>query len=99
MDVVIEFIFRKKLYRGSMLLEDSEFPCLVFVFVRDEELVKEFGDEIILKTDFENLLPKKDDYPELIELRKTVFAIAKNTERFLQAKQKWQAGLKANNKP
>ena len=93
MDALIDFVFRKKHYQAEMYVEDSEFPCLVFVFLHNEELQNEFGEEITVKTDFEKLLPKMDDYPNLIELRKTVFAMIKNTERFLTAKRKWQ-GLK-----
>jgi len=90
MDALIDFIFRKKNCQAEMYVEDSEFPCLVFVFLHDEELQNEFGEEIVVKTDFEQLLPKMDDFPALVELRKTVFGIIRNTERFLTAKRKWQ---------
>jgi hypothetical protein len=82
MDAWIEFIFRNKLYKGEMFIDDSEDPCLVFIILNDDELISEFGDEIILKTDFENLLPKRDDYPALLELRKDLFAMVRNTEAF-----------------
>ena len=90
MDALINFCFREKSYQGEVFVEDSEFPCLVFVILRQQELQKEFGEEITVKTDFETLLPKKDDYPALVELRKTVLATVKNTERFISAKKKWQ---------
>jgi len=90
MDAPIKFLFRKKWYKGEMFVEDSEFPCFVFVIVRDRELVEEFGDEISLKTDFESLLPKKDDYPKIKELREAIFSMAKDTNIFLKAKQSWQ---------
>ena len=86
MDVWIEFIFRNKLYKGEMFIDDSENPCLVFIILNDDELKNEFGEEIILKTDFENLLPKRDDYPALLEMRKSLFAIVRNTEAFQMAK-------------
>lgn len=94
MDGIIEFIFRTKLYKGHMFIEDSEFPCIVFIIVRDNEIIEEFGDEIVLKTDFETLLAKKDDYPALRELREAVFPIVKNTALFSEAKNKWQQKLK-----
>lgn len=72
-----------------MLIDDSEFPCLVFVIVRDKELIDEFGDEITLKTDFEKLLPQKDDHPAINAIREDIFAIAKNTTPFLNAKERW----------
>lgn len=91
MDATISFIFRKKLYEGEMFIEDSEHPCIVFVIVRDKEIAEEFGDEIVLKTDYENLLSKKDDsYPGLLELRQAIFSIVKNTTLFLEARKKWQ---------
>jgi len=90
MDAIIDFVFRKKHYQAEMFVEDSEFPCLVFVILHNEELKNEFGEEITVKTDYEALLPKKDDNPALVELRKTIFTIIKNTEKFISAKKKWQ---------
>jgi hypothetical protein len=91
MDAIISFIFRKKLYEGEMFIEDSEYPCFVFIIVRHQDIIEEFGDEIVLKTDYEALLPKKDDnYPGLLELRQVLFSIVKNTPLFLEAREKWQ---------
>jgi hypothetical protein len=44
----------------------------VFVTLYDNDLVSEFGEEITIKTDFENLLPKKGDYLTLLELRQAI---------------------------
>jgi hypothetical protein len=54
----------------------------------DKSLIKEFGDEITIKTDCKQRLPKKDDYPELIELRQAIFDAAKTTPAFLAAKER-----------
>lgn len=91
MDAIIEFLFRGKLYKGEIFVEDTEFPCFVFVILRDEELVEEFGDEITLKTDLETLLPKKDDYGDLKELRQAIFSIVKGSAPFQSAKLNWQS--------
>jgi hypothetical protein len=90
MNANIDFIFRKKLYKAELFFDDSEYPCFVFVIIHDKALIEEFGDEITLKTDLQKLLPKKDDYPELVGLREAIFSIAKNTAVFLAGKEKWQ---------
>jgi hypothetical protein len=90
MDAIIEFIFREKYYKGEVFIEDSEFPCIVFLIIRDKDFIEEFGDEVVLKTDYESLLPKQDDLPQLRELREAAFSIVKNTAPFLEAKKKWQ---------
>jgi hypothetical protein len=90
MNAPIEFLFREKLYKGEMFVDYSEYPCLIFVIVRDKELAEEFGDEITLKTDFVNLLPKKDDYPETMILREAIFSVARYTAVFLAAKEEYQ---------
>jgi hypothetical protein len=94
MDAKIEFLFREKLYEGQIFVEGSELPCLVFVILYDKGLVEEFGDEITLRTDFDNLLPRRSDYQSLNELREAIFSIARNTAPFLAVKEKWKkAGL------
>lgn len=97
MDAIIDFIFRKKLYKGELFIEDSEFPFFVFVILRDKDLVQEFGEEITIKTDFENPLPRKDDYPEMLALRDAIFSIAKNTPVFLAKRDKWLQKANASN--
>lgn len=86
MDATFEFIFRDKHCKGEMFIENSESPCLVFVFVCDEEIIKEFGDEIVLRTDFESLLSRKDDNPGLRELQEAVFTSVRGTAAFLEAR-------------
>ena len=92
----IQFLFRTKFYQCDAFIDDSEQPCLVFVILRDKALIAEFGDEVSLKTDLVNLLPRKDDTPHLLDLRRAIFAAVKNTADFQQAKKKWQQKMEAS---
>jgi hypothetical protein len=87
MEETVQFLYKGKLYQCEAYIDYTEFPCFVFIILSDKGLVKDFGDEITIKTDLENLLPRKDDYPELVELRKAIFNAVKYTRRFLQIKQ------------
>ena len=66
----------------SLLSAPDILPCFIFVTLDDRELVKEFGEEITIKTDCRTVLPRKDDYPELNELRHSIFNAVKNTRAF-----------------
>jgi hypothetical protein len=46
----------------------------------DVDLIRHFGKEITIRTDFEKMLPRKDDYPELLKLRSTLFDQLKITK-------------------
>lgn len=74
MDLKLHFNFRNKIYSCVAYIDNSAFPCYVFLDLLDNELVTEFGSEISIKTDFENLLPKKDDYPSLVLLRQAILS-------------------------
>ena len=84
------FTFRKKTRCFEPFIDDSEFPCYIFVILEDEELAAEFGRDVTLKTDFETLLPRQDDTPSLLALRQTIFDTLKTTVLFQQAKAAWQ---------
>ncbi len=73
MELEVQFTFRKESYLCTAFVDVSEYPCYIFVLLRQRNLIQEFGDEISIKNDFEILLPKKDDYPELMELRQAIF--------------------------
>jgi hypothetical protein len=87
MEETVQFLYKEKLYPCEAYIDYTEFPCFVFIILSDKGLVQEFGDEITIKTDLEKVLPRKDDYPELVELRKAIFDSVKYTGRFLQIKQ------------
>ncbi len=82
------FTFRNKEYSCNVCIDNSEYPCYVFVTLDDTSLINEFGEEITLKTDAEKTLPRNDDYPELIELRRSIFNVVKMLPEFICEKSK-----------
>jgi hypothetical protein len=84
--LVLSFTFRNKVYDCDFFIDNSCFPCFIFVFLKDKDLIKEFGDDITIKTDGDNRLPKKDDYPELAALRQALFDVIKTTPAFIAEK-------------
>lgn len=83
----LEFYFRSKARKCTSFIDSSEFPWLVFVVLADGELIQEFGDEITLKTDGKKLLPKSDDYAELVLLRQSIFNALLRWPKFNDAKE------------
>lgn len=79
----VQFVFRKVLYSCEAFIDYTEEPCYIFCMLRNERLIQEFGDEVTIKTDCHKLLPKKDDYPALVELRQAIFSAVKNTREFM----------------
>jgi hypothetical protein len=77
MDVRIEFIFRNKRSTCKVYPDKGTIPCYFFAELNDADLIAEFGDEIAIKTDLVKRLPKKDDYPSLIDLRESIFTAIK----------------------
>ena len=88
MDSIIEFNFRNKNYSCIFYVDVSADPCFVFVILSDKELINEFGEDVTIKTDCINLLPRNDDYHELKELRKSLFSVIKTTPEFIALKEK-----------
>ena len=86
MDTLVQFCFRGQHYRAEAFFSFEKEPCYIFLLLRDEELIREFGDDITIKTDCEGVLPKKDGYPSLDQLRQTLFDSVKTTRAFLCAK-------------
>lgn len=86
MVLTLTFIYRNKAHDCEFFIDISEFPCLIFVVLKDKDLIEIFGDDITIKTDGCNRLTKKDDYPELIDLRQTLFDVIKTTPAFHIAK-------------
>jgi len=86
MDLNKRFTFRNKDYRCNIYIDSTAHPCFIFAILLDKDLISEFGDEITIKTDCEKLLPKKDDYTELIKLRQSIFNAVKTIPEFISAK-------------
>lgn len=88
MESILKFIFREKLFTCEVCIDCSEDPSFIFMILDDEDLIKEFGDEITIKTDFISRLSKGDDFGELVLLRQAIFDSLKYHPMFLQAKAK-----------
>lgn len=88
MDLPVEFFFRKKRASCTVYIDSSTNPCYVFVVLKDPDLIAEFGEDITIKTDFEKRLPKQDDYPALIAMRESIFAVIRYLPEFLAAHRK-----------
>ena len=93
MDFEFSFLFRNKKWSCTACIDASEDPCYVFIQLKDAHLINEFGDEVTLKTDFENRLPKKDDFGELLLLRKSLFEALKDHPQFRGAWRQRQFGM------
>ena len=89
MDFKVQFHFRGASYNAIPYISFEEDPCFIFITLEGEKVVKEFGEEISIKTDCEKVLPKKDSYPELEELRKAIFDAVKETQPFQIEKAKY----------
>ena len=88
MQLNLEFTFRNKGHTCNIYIDSTAHPCYIFVILTDKELIKEFGDEITIKTDCEKRLPKKDDYSELVELRESIFSAVKTIPEFIAVKKR-----------
>jgi len=86
MGLPVPFVFRKKAFVCTVYFDNTPSPCYVFIDLKDQELIHEFGKEITIKTDFERRLPKQDDYPALVLLRDVVFDAVKLLPEFMTRK-------------
>jgi len=87
MDLELQYSFRRKVHTCKAYIDVSKSPCFIFIDLWSKDLILEFGEEIAIKTDCESLLPREDDYPELICLRQAIFDSIKSTPEFLDARQ------------
>lgn len=102
MNSVIPFLFRNKTCSCNCYVDISVDPCFVFVTLRDEELITEFGSDVVIKTDCITVLPRINDYREFVELTAAIFQEFKTTPEFIAAKTRrliWDELQKRNTKP
>ncbi|HZH66230.1 MAG TPA: hypothetical protein VEY10_15135 [Flavisolibacter sp.] len=92
MDINVPFIFRNTAYRCAIYFDTSVAPCYVFAVLDDKELIKEFGEDVSIKTDFKTRLPKQDDYQDLVVLREVIFDAVKGLPEFI-AKRRLANGI------
>lgn len=86
MDLVVQFVYREKDYSSDAYLSFEEEPYYIFVSLKDADLIREFGDEITIKTDGETVLPRRNDFPALHLLYQTIFDALKTSRPFLLKK-------------
>jgi hypothetical protein len=99
MDLNIQFTHKNKSRTCNIYIDSTAHPCYIFVILTDKELIKEFGDEITIKTDCEKRLPKKDDFPELVELRESIFNTVKAMPEFMAVKKRMMLLRQTQNSP
>jgi hypothetical protein len=99
MHLNIQFTFRNKGHSCNIYIDSTAHPCYIFVILTGKELIKEFGDEITIKTDCEKRLPKKDDYDELVELRESIFSVVKTMPEFMTVKKRMILLRQTQNSP
>ncbi|GAA4746246.1 hypothetical protein [Flavisolibacter ginsenosidimutans] len=83
MGLHVPFTFRSKPSVCVIYIDIATTPSFIFIDLKDEELIREFGEEITIKTDFNGRLPKQDDYPALVELRDAIFTSLKALPAFI----------------
>src|ERR1700694_186712 len=86
MELIISFTFRNSVYSCTVLIDNTQYPFFIFVILYDQELIKEFGDEVTIKTDFERQLPKYGEDRDLEEIKQAIFAPVRNIPEFVWAK-------------
>jgi hypothetical protein len=99
MQLNLQFTFRNKGHTCKIYIDSTAHPCYIFVILTDKELIKEFGDEITIKTDCEKRLPKRDDYSELVELRESIFKTVKVMPEFMAVKKRMMLLRQTQNSP
>ncbi|TCZ68092.1 hypothetical protein [Flaviaesturariibacter aridisoli] len=85
----LTFIFSGYIYTCEAQVDISAFPLLVFVRLHEQALTDRFGEVLTIKTNFDGLLPRQDDRPELTMLRQAILDAlhltpAWQTERLLR---------------
>lgn len=90
MDLKLNFIFRDTCFSCNAFIDNTDYPCYLFVELTDKDLAREFGEEITIKTDFDKLLPEKDDYPGVMRLQDAILDSVKKIPGYEVAKQECQ---------
>ena len=93
MDAIFEFRFRGKNYPCNAFIDYTETPCFIIVLWTDKGLIKEFGEELKIKTDCIKVLPSNDDTGKLVELRQAIFNSIKIHPAFFNAQAKYRSFL------
>ncbi len=94
METHLQFSFRNKVRKAFLFIDNREEPCFIFLILEDKELIKEFGEDLSIKTDFENILPSDNISVEIEKLREAIFHELRHTIEFAKAKEEYPKGQK-----
>lgn len=86
MDCFFYFYFRGSKCGARAFFSFERNPYFIFLWLYDSELVLEFSDEISIKTDLEQVLPRKNDYASLVDLELTLFEALQKEPEFIRQK-------------
>ena len=92
MDIRVQFNFKGLQDHAIAVVDYKEQPCFIFAMLEDEELIKEFGEDITIKTDCRQVLESPPSYHALDGLRRAIFDGIKTTKEFTYIKAKYAAG-------
>lgn len=87
METNIVFTFNDKLCAAVAFFSFEEAPFLIFIVVKDSELILEYGEEITIQTNCEEVHFHQNDWPELKALKRILFEAVRYTNCFLKARQ------------
>jgi hypothetical protein len=88
LETEITFTFRNQVFHAVVFFRVDAAPFKIFVLIKDGELMREFGEELTIYTDFKAARSWEDDPPQLTALRTIIFQAASTTDTFLHAKRK-----------
>lgn len=92
------FPFRNADYKATALFSFIDEPYFLSTTLLSEELVKEFGESLSIKTDGDKVLLHPEDNAAVIELKTAVFNYLKQTPAFMQLKAKYSSRRKQQRK-
>lgn len=82
------FLFRGNLYKVEFCLSFDEDPLFIFCIFKDPLLIRNFGDELTIKTDGHLVLPSRVDWDEINYLKEAVFAAIWQTAEYEEVTKK-----------
>jgi hypothetical protein len=92
------FPFRSATYPASVLFSFEEEPYFLMTTLLDEGMVKEFGENLSIKTDGDDVLLYGNESEATTELKTAVFNQLKKTPAFIQLKDKYSSRKKQHRK-
>lgn len=85
------FRFNGQTYTCTFEIDNANDPCFIFTTLQHNALIKRFGAEVSIKTDFTDLLPFDEGDNELDELRLSILDSIRSIPQVITAKMKLQA--------